>query len=266
MTAKLCCRFLVLTAARSGEARGATWDEIDVEDRVWRIPSERMKAGEERWVPQSAQALDVLGEASDLRDESGLVFPSPMKRKSAMSGHDVDEGAAVDRPRGPRHRPRVPQQLQEPDARADGHALGGFGGCARTHTGQLYRASLSQVRSVRAPPRADAAVGRLRYRPASGSAGAEVPCRGLQSCDQRLGLAGRAEFALCYGPGLHPGRDVALTPPDGGRADPHGSRKVSVLHQAVDRRAAQPRDPLYLLPPQESVTHFLQLFACFGTP
>ena len=45
MTAKLCCRFLVLTAARSGEARGATWDEIDVEDRVWRIPSERMKAG-----------------------------------------------------------------------------------------------------------------------------------------------------------------------------------------------------------------------------
>ena len=46
-------------------------------------------------------------------------------------GHDSDEGPAVDGPRGPRHRPRVPQQLQELDARGDGHALGSLGGCAR---------------------------------------------------------------------------------------------------------------------------------------
>ena len=45
--AKLCFRFLVLTAARSGEARGATWDEIDPEDQAWLIPSERMNAGVE---------------------------------------------------------------------------------------------------------------------------------------------------------------------------------------------------------------------------
>ena len=76
MSAKLCFRFLVLTAARSGEARGAAWDEIDPEDQAWRIPSERMKAGMEHRVPLSGQALDLLGEASALRDNAGLVFPS----------------------------------------------------------------------------------------------------------------------------------------------------------------------------------------------
>ena len=85
MSARLCFRFLVLSAARSGEARGALWDEIELQDRVWRILPERMKAGAEHRVPLSAQALDVLNEASALRDESGLMFPSPMKRKSAMS-------------------------------------------------------------------------------------------------------------------------------------------------------------------------------------
>ena len=83
--AKLCFRFLVLTAARSGEARGATWDEIDLQGHEWRIPSARMKAGMEHRVPLSGQALDVLVEASALRDETGLVFPSPLKPGSPMS-------------------------------------------------------------------------------------------------------------------------------------------------------------------------------------
>jgi len=82
---KLCFRFLVLTAARSGEARGATWDEINLQDRVWRIPGERMKAGIEHRVPLSRQATDLLGEAADLLDETGLVFPSPLKQRSQMS-------------------------------------------------------------------------------------------------------------------------------------------------------------------------------------
>ena len=53
LSAKLCLRFLVLTAARSGEARGATWDEIDLEARTWRIRGSRMKAGVEHRVPLS---------------------------------------------------------------------------------------------------------------------------------------------------------------------------------------------------------------------
>ena len=85
LAAKLCFRFLVLTAARSGEARGATWDEIDLQDQVWRIPSDKMKAGMEHRVPLSRQALEVLVEASILRDDSGLVFPSSMKRSSPLS-------------------------------------------------------------------------------------------------------------------------------------------------------------------------------------
>ena len=83
--AKLCFRFLVLTAVRSGEARGATWDEVDLAGQLWRIPSERMKAGVEQRVPLSGQALEVLAEASALRDESGLVFPSPLKPGIPMS-------------------------------------------------------------------------------------------------------------------------------------------------------------------------------------
>ena len=83
--AKLCFRFLVLTAARSGEARGAAWDEIDILGQVWRIPPQRMKAGVEHRAPLSRQALDVLGKASALRDESGLVFPSPLRPGSPLS-------------------------------------------------------------------------------------------------------------------------------------------------------------------------------------
>ena len=85
VAAKLCFRFLVLTAARSGEARGATWDEVDIAGQEWRIPSRRMKAGVEHRVPLSRQALAVLGEAMVLRDESGLVFPSPLKAGAPMS-------------------------------------------------------------------------------------------------------------------------------------------------------------------------------------
>ena len=85
VAAKLCFRFLVLTAARSGEARGATWDEADLQAREWRIPAGRMKAGMEHRVPLSKQALDVLRETSSLREESGLVFPSPLKAGAPMS-------------------------------------------------------------------------------------------------------------------------------------------------------------------------------------
>ncbi len=85
MATKLCFRFLILTAARSGEARGATWDEIDLQGKVWRVPPERMKAGVEHRVPLSRQVFDVLEGAIALRDESGLVFPSPLKLGSPMS-------------------------------------------------------------------------------------------------------------------------------------------------------------------------------------
>lgn len=67
---------LILTAARSGEIRGATWDEIDLEARTWVIPATRMKAGREHRVPLSAQVVTLLKALPRLADNP-LVFPAP---------------------------------------------------------------------------------------------------------------------------------------------------------------------------------------------
>ena len=71
-----CVELIVLTAVRPGEARGALWDEIDMDAGVWTIPAERMKAGREFAVPFSTGALDVLERARELSGESPLVFPA----------------------------------------------------------------------------------------------------------------------------------------------------------------------------------------------
>jgi integrase len=59
-TAARCLEFLVYTAARSDEAIGATWDEIDLQAKVWRLPAERMKARVAHHVPLSTRALELL--------------------------------------------------------------------------------------------------------------------------------------------------------------------------------------------------------------
>jgi integrase len=69
-----CLAFLMLTATRSGEARGALWSEIDLDAAVWTIPAERMKAGKEHRVPLSAPALALLREIAPLRTDEPLVF------------------------------------------------------------------------------------------------------------------------------------------------------------------------------------------------
>lgn len=85
VAARLCFRFLVLTAARSGEARQATWAEIDLDAGEWRIPGERMKGGREHRVPLSEAAGSVLARALPLKDGSGLVFPSPLRAGRPLS-------------------------------------------------------------------------------------------------------------------------------------------------------------------------------------
>ena len=77
LSTKLAFAFLVLTAARSGEVRLATWEEIDLDAAVWTVPAERMKAQREHRVPLSERAVQVLTEAQALTDGSGLLFPSP---------------------------------------------------------------------------------------------------------------------------------------------------------------------------------------------
>ena len=52
--------FAILSAARSGEVRGARWDEFDLEDGLWTIPAERMKGGKEHRVPLSPRAVEII--------------------------------------------------------------------------------------------------------------------------------------------------------------------------------------------------------------
>ncbi|MFT8713033.1 tyrosine-type recombinase/integrase [Komagataeibacter rhaeticus] len=70
-------RFLCLTAARSGEVRGAVWSEIDLKAKIWTIPAERMKAGKEHRVPLSDGAVSILQAVLSIRDPAhgDLVFP-----------------------------------------------------------------------------------------------------------------------------------------------------------------------------------------------
>ena len=70
--------FLILTACRSGEARGATWTEIDLEEKVWTIPADRMKAKLPHRVPLSEQALSILRYQKQHARHPELVFPAPM--------------------------------------------------------------------------------------------------------------------------------------------------------------------------------------------
>jgi integrase len=74
-TAARALEFLILTAARSGEVRGMQWDEVDLINKVWTVPAERMKAKREHRVPLSALAVDNL-KAIDRNAKSKLVFES----------------------------------------------------------------------------------------------------------------------------------------------------------------------------------------------
>ncbi|HED5893852.1 TPA: integrase arm-type DNA-binding domain-containing protein [Salmonella enterica] len=68
--------FSVLTVARSGEIRGAVWDEIDLTAKTWTIPAERMKASKEHRVPLSDAAVALLKMLPRFNDNN-LVFPAP---------------------------------------------------------------------------------------------------------------------------------------------------------------------------------------------
>jgi integrase len=82
VSVKLGFEFTILTAARSGETRGALWSEIDRGARSWIIPGERMKAGKSHKVPLSKQAFALIEKAAALRESGelhsdlGLIFPN----------------------------------------------------------------------------------------------------------------------------------------------------------------------------------------------
>ena len=93
---RLAFAFLILTAARSGEVRGARWDEIDLDARVWSIPAERMKSDRPHTIPLSIEAELLLRDAREAASKrlkrhpdynpNGLIFAHP-------SGKPLSENA-----------------------------------------------------------------------------------------------------------------------------------------------------------------------------
>lgn len=73
---------LILTAARSGEVRGMRWDEVNLDDGIWIVPGERMKAGKEHRVPLSGRVIEILRGTPMV--DGGLVFPG-MRAGSPLS-------------------------------------------------------------------------------------------------------------------------------------------------------------------------------------
>ena len=86
---RLAFEFLVLTAARSGEVRGAHWSEIDLTERSWTIPGQRMKTNREHRVPLCRRAVEILEAARTLGNGGALVFPTTRGKQlkdMALSG------------------------------------------------------------------------------------------------------------------------------------------------------------------------------------
>ena len=93
----LALHFAILTVARSGEVRMATWGEIDLDARTWTIPGHRMKAGLEHRVPLNKGAVEILNSVHPLRrsnDRDALVFPS---NKSGKALSDMTIAAVIKR-------------------------------------------------------------------------------------------------------------------------------------------------------------------------
>lgn len=85
-TAAKAFQFLILTASRTGEALGASFDEFNLDTSIWRIPPERMKAGEEHIVNLSPHALAIIkGQQANPNADPRWVFRSPTLNGKALS-------------------------------------------------------------------------------------------------------------------------------------------------------------------------------------
>lgn len=82
---RLALEFLILTAARSGEVRGATWDEFDLELALWTIPPHRMKANREHVVPLCERAVAIVRRCAELRRPGSELVFSGTKRGLPLS-------------------------------------------------------------------------------------------------------------------------------------------------------------------------------------
>lgn len=95
-TSPLALEFTILTAARTGEVIGATWDEIDLAERTWAVPADRMKGGREHRVPLSDRAVEILEGFRVLGDR--YVFPGGKRGRPLSNMAMLELLKRMDRP------------------------------------------------------------------------------------------------------------------------------------------------------------------------
>ena len=78
---RLAFEFLILTATRTSEVLLAKWSEIDIDERSWTIPAERMKAGKLYRVPLSDRCIEILAQAKEMSGGGIYVFPGRTAKK-----------------------------------------------------------------------------------------------------------------------------------------------------------------------------------------
>ena len=159
MAAKLCLRFLVLTAARSGEARGVTWDQVDETERLWVIPGDRMKGG------QAAVVRGGAGRSWPGEGASGRIrpdLPIAAQARAPAVEHESDQGSEGHGSRPPCDCPWVQNELPNLGERADQRRARRNGAVARACSGIVGRASLCQIGLAREASPADGAVEPVR--------------------------------------------------------------------------------------------------------
>ena len=82
---QLAIKFTILTFTRTGEVRGAVWEEIDLDKKEWRIPAERMKMNQLHIVPLADQVIELLDQLKKLAGNNKYIFPSQSSSVKPMS-------------------------------------------------------------------------------------------------------------------------------------------------------------------------------------
>ena len=89
-TTRAALKFLVLTAARPGNVRAAEWSEINFKEKLWAIPSEKMKMRKPHIIPLSKQAIDILLEIKKINGNSIYIFPSSFSTARILSENTMN--------------------------------------------------------------------------------------------------------------------------------------------------------------------------------
>lgn len=84
-TVGMALRFVILTMVRTVEVRGARWEEINLDKKLWAIPAERMKMREPHVIPLSTQLVALLAELKPITGRYDLLFPGRSDRTKAIS-------------------------------------------------------------------------------------------------------------------------------------------------------------------------------------